>query len=268
MNVTTRLSRMYKSPGFHFYPDKWESHTRHLSDLAYRVFHEMLCWMWSQGPGHCQITTTPEVIAFLLNRSAESVKTALAEIQNPAMPLLKKFGKVYMSGGLKKEAEKQALFSQKQRDRAKCRDYKGKGVCRGNAGDMPGLAPAMPDINVHVHENEHKDLDLFEEDSQGETLTSPDAVLTFTVVGGGTWSLSQKKFDGFQKTYGERLDVMFECEKAQRWCEEAGENRKTPKGMGRFLVNWLNRATDKSPGKKNQKVDIAVPSQTKTGDYF
>jgi hypothetical protein len=255
---------MNKSPAFQFYPDKWESHTRHLSDLAYRIYHEMLCWMWQHGPEHCQMTATPQVISLLLNKPVESIKLALSEIQHPSMPLLKKLGKVYISGGLKKEAEKQAVFSQKQSDRAKSRWDKEQDVCRGTAAASRGIASAMPD---REGDGDGDGEDLFlKGDCQGEI---PAVALTFPVIGGsGTWDLTESQLEKFKAVYGERLDVLFECQKSLVWVESSPNHRKTPKGMNRFLVGWLNKATDKSPGKKPQKVDIAVPSQTKTGDYF
>jgi len=110
---------MNKSPGFHFYPDKYISHTKHLCHLAGRIYMDILCWMWDHSPSHCQISTDPGTIALLTGHPLEDVKAAIFEIQNPAMKLLKEKGKLYISNGLKKEADKQATFAQKQSNSAK-----------------------------------------------------------------------------------------------------------------------------------------------------
>lgn len=99
---------MNKAPAFQFYPDKWQSHTRHLSDSAYRVFHEILCWMWQHADDQCSIPSHPEAISTLLAMPCERIAIALQELTNSHAPLLKTRGKKFISDGLRKEAEKLA----------------------------------------------------------------------------------------------------------------------------------------------------------------
>ena len=106
---------MNRSPAFQFYPDKWQSHTRRLSDSTYRVYHELLCWMWQHANDHCSIQGSPEAVACAVAMPLECVRIALAEIQNPFSPLLKKDGERLVSNGLRKEASKQG----ERRDKAK-----------------------------------------------------------------------------------------------------------------------------------------------------
>ena len=96
-----------RSPAFQFYPEKWMSHTRRLSDSAYRIYHEMLLWMWTQSPDYCSIEKDPEAIACVLAIPCDRIAAALREIQNPHAPLLKEKGNKYVSNGLRKEVEKQ-----------------------------------------------------------------------------------------------------------------------------------------------------------------
>ncbi len=86
------------------------------------------------------------------------------------------------------------------------------------------------------------------------------AVLVFPVVGGSrTWELSQE----FLETLAERyptLDVLSEVRKAAAWIEANPARRKTAKGMPRFIVNWLNRATERPVasrlGPNNAPIDF------------
>ena len=98
---------MNRSPAFQFYPDKWQSHTRRLSDSSYRVFHEMLCWMWQHSDDHCSIQASEEAVACAVAMPSDCVRIALAEILNPFSPLLKTEGDRWVSNGLRKEAIKQ-----------------------------------------------------------------------------------------------------------------------------------------------------------------
>lgn len=124
-----------RSPAFQFYPDKWQSHTRRLSDSAYRVYHEMMCWMWLQSPDQVSIPSSPEAIAVLISMPTECVRIAVAEIQNEHAPLLKVERGRFVSNGLRKEAKKQAIKREKASESAKTRwnpDAK-RTQCVGNA---------------------------------------------------------------------------------------------------------------------------------------
>ena len=67
--------------------------------------------------------------------------------------------------------------------------------------------------------------------------------LAFPTIGAvQTWPLQTLQVDRWQVLYP-TLDVMAECRKALAWTDANPSKRKTPKGMPRFLVHWLNRAT-------------------------
>ena len=104
-----------KSPAFQFYPDKWLSHTRRLSDIAYRVFHELLCWMWANAPDQCSVEASVEAVAVAVARPAEIVGAAMADIQNQYAPLLSEQDGRWVCNGLRKEVEKQAAWRDKSR---------------------------------------------------------------------------------------------------------------------------------------------------------
>lgn len=105
---------MNRSPAFQFYPDKWQSHTRRLSDSAYRFYHELICWMWQQSDDYCSITTDVSAISIILVMQEECICKALAEIQNKHAPLLHEEDGRYVSNGLRKEADKQKLNREKR----------------------------------------------------------------------------------------------------------------------------------------------------------
>lgn len=112
---------MNKSPAFQFYPDKWQSHTRRLSDSSYRVYHELLCWMWQHSPDHCSIEASIEAVSCAVAMPTHCVRIAIADIQNAFSPLLKEHGGRWISNGLKKEAEKQSERREKAQKSAKHR---------------------------------------------------------------------------------------------------------------------------------------------------
>ena len=75
--------------------------------------------------------------------------------------------------------------------------------------------------------------------------TSSRAVLVFPVVGERkAWELTQEFLDTLAERYP-TIDVLSEARKALAWIEANPARRKTAKGMPRFIVNWLNRATER-----------------------
>ena len=70
-------------------------------------------------------------------------------------------------------------------------------------------------------------------------------VLIFQTVGTGpnTWNLTARQLKAWSGAYP-GLDVAAECRKAWAWVDADGQRRKTAGGMRKFLVRWLNKATD------------------------
>lgn len=112
---------MNRTPAYQFYPDKWQSHTRRLSNDSYRVFHELTNWMWLQSPDYCSIAASPDAVACAVAMPIECVRNAMAEIQNPYSPLLKVEGDKWVCNGLRKEAEKQGHRRRQATDNANAR---------------------------------------------------------------------------------------------------------------------------------------------------
>jgi uncharacterized protein YdaU (DUF1376 family) len=112
---------MSKSPAFQFYPDKWQSHTRRLSDSGYRVYHELLCWMWQHSPDQCSIEANIDAVSCAVVMPSEVVKNAVADIQNAFAPLLQCENGRWVSNGLRKEVEKQAKHSESAKHGASAR---------------------------------------------------------------------------------------------------------------------------------------------------
>jgi hypothetical protein len=134
-----------RSPAFQYYPDKYDTHTRHLSDYAYRVYHRMINWMWLHSPDYCSVTMDELGIAVVLAEQPDKIRAALVEIQNEHMPLLKMDGGRYVSSGLEKEAAKQAASRKRGKDAADKRWSKVNATASNNdASASENDASAMP----------------------------------------------------------------------------------------------------------------------------
>ena len=61
-----------------------------------------------------------------------------------------------------------------------------------------------------------------------------------------SWALTEAQVEAWQVMYPS-VDVLAECLRALAWLQ--ANTRKTAKGMPRFLVSWLSRATDAPQGR-------------------
>jgi hypothetical protein len=91
--------------------------------------------------------------------------------------------------------------------------------------------------------------------SASQQAAPPDETFRFVLKNNQPWVLPRDKLDEYRATYGDKLDLDFQLRKAAQWTKDNPAKRKTEKGMGRFLNNWLSHA-DASDGKST---DWEVP---------
>ena len=69
------------------------------------------------------------------------------------------------------------------------------------------------------------------------------------------YQISEDKVKEWQQVY-QAIDVKNELEKMKCWLNANSKNRKTRKGIERFIVAWLNRSQDKAPRVVHQQVVV------------
>ena len=78
---------------------------------------------------------------------------------------------------------------------------------------------------------------------------SEPPVLVFPVVGKPgepkTWALTRAKLAEYADSYP-GVDVLLHCKAALQWCRDNPANRKTARGMGRFLSTWLSKEQNRA----------------------
>jgi len=70
------------------------------------------------------------------------------------------------------------------------------------------------------------------------------AIMSFPTVGGSQdWILTESAYKQLQTDFP-ALDIADQCRRAHAWLIGNPDRRKTPRGMMRYLVAWMTRATD------------------------
>lgn len=88
---------------------------------------------------------------------------------------------------------------------------------------------------------------------------SPPAVIngvpiTLELLGNALYQVSMKEIEAMSRAFP-AVDVRAELARAALWLNANPANRKTPKGIKRFMASWLGRAQDRAP-----RVPAAAPN--------
>lgn len=123
---------------------------------------------------------------------------------------------------------------------------------RGGRPRKPVTTIAEPVTPVFAAPRKSLDLlpDPEEKDPESDSaeLGRGSPVLEFPTAGKTkTWTLYAAHLATFREAYP-GLDVEAEFRRAQLWCVNNQAKRKTPRGMGKFLQNWLDRVQNRGGG--------------------
>lgn len=100
-----------------------------------------------------------------------------------------------------------------------------------------------------------------------EAEQNKDNLMVFTTAGEPAhWALTKAQVERWQKETYPTVDVVAECRKAGAWLD--ANHMKTASGMKRFLVNWLNRATNQTRGSATQPQTPTRTGGVRTPAWF
>lgn len=101
--------------------------------------------------------------------------------------------------------------------------------------------------NVYVDDNDNVNDDDILKTSCAETNQfAPTPVVKIPLNDGSEYGVSEKEYQYYKGIYP-AVDVMSELRKMAGWCFGNPKNRKTRRGIGKFINGWLSRAQDKAP---------------------
>lgn len=94
--------------------------------------------------------------------------------------------------------------------------------------------------NVYVNDNDNEKI------NSNNIINNIITCIELPLIDSSSYAISDVKIDEWQQVY-QAVDVKNELEKMKCWLNANPKNRKTRKGIERFIVAWLNRAQDKAP---------------------
>ena len=103
------------------------------------------------------------------------------------------------------------------------------------------LTNLTDNVNVYVNVN-----DNVLNNNNNNIINNIIVSVELPLIDGTLYQISEDKVKEWQQVY-QAIDVKNELEKMKCWLNANPKNRKTRKGVERFIVAWLNRSQDKAP---------------------
>lgn len=126
---------------------------------------------------------------------------------------------------------------------------------------------------LDTSEKRREETEESREDEANASYAEPEAdsaqlpVLEFPIVGSDElWKLTESKFAEYEESFP-HLDVLHVLKAARQWCRDNPQNRKTSRGMTRFLGSWLNREQNRG-GRADSKPTAKKNADGKEVDRF
>lgn len=120
--------------------------------------------------------------------------------------------------------------------------------------------------NVEKEIEKEKDIETDKNTICPEVETSAQAVFISLplVTGSGSFDVTINYLNSLRQLYP-AVDVEQEFRKMYGWLDSNPRNRKTARGIKRFITSWLGRAQDRAPTTRTAQADN---SRMSTGEYM
>lgn len=265
---------MASPPAFQFYASDFLASTRRLSVHAVGAYIRMLCDSWENGP----IPNTPAALSKAMGLSPDDppfdqlwaelgCKWTLTERgwvnsrQEKVRANLQVFIESKRRGGRASGRKRRQLSAEHKSNTSRTHNEH-KSQQKTNS-PVSNLQSSVSSSELHSPKNVS---------SAPMNGAQPVAILTFPTIGAGghSWGLTDAQLAEWGSLYP-GLNVLAEAQKALAWVKANQGRRKTVDGMPRFLVNWLNTATNRRgsgsvhqpTGKGHQTVDAVQAALVK-----
>lgn len=223
-----------------------------------------------------RIAYTDEMLATIFRRDINTVRLALKTFE--AYGMIEIIDGVYTipnwgkhqtldSYEKKKERDKQyqAERRRKQKEIAEKSSDKSTDTSSEKSSDV-AISDIEEDIDKDIEEDKEVEREKdIKEVSKDTSSTEPDKpptvdekeIISLLLVDKTYFKVYQKDLDEWKDSFP-AVDIMQELKKMRLWCIDHPTNRKTKRGIRRFISGWLSREQDKYHKSDNSSKDFNV----------
>lgn len=257
---------MTRRPSFQFYPADWrkDAELQSCSMTARGLWHEMLCIMHECEPyGELRVNGNPMStgqLARLVGMSMAECKRTLAELETAGVPSKTDDG-AYFSRRMKRDEE---LRNARAVGGEAGAEHGIKGAEHGAKGGRPRkeTGDKKPPLNPPPSSSTSSSASTDTSSLRSDVSAEPQAARAPEPLGlpvitlptnreGREVGIFPAQVDEFNKLYP-NVDVHQQLRAMRGWLLNNRENRKTARGMPRFVNRWLSKEQDKHNGQGNR----------------
>lgn len=124
------------------------------------------------------------------------------------------------------------------------RTNQAKIACKSNSKSNSKANVSSADIDIDKIRLDKSSIDILP-DATSSTEPNEPIFISLSLISDKEYPITISQVSQFQKLYT-AVDVESELRKMQGWLLGNPKNRKTAKGIMRFVTNWLSRSQDKA----------------------
>lgn len=126
-----------------------------------------------------------------------------------------------------------------------------------------GIDASIPELNAQGgREGKGRERKGRERNDASDDTSCDETEITIPLADGTVHPVTLAEIAEWEQAYP-AVDVMAELRKARAWCVANPANRKTGRGIGRFLNSWLSRAAER-PGARPNAPNV-IPMEQRPG---
>lgn len=113
-----------------------------------------------------------------------------------------------------------------------------------------GSKETLPNNKSHNKNNNNKNNNMSAEAETASTEDTPMCAVYLPLIDGTEYGVQDADIDMWRKGYP-AIDIIQELHKMKAWLDANPKNRKTYKGIKRFIIGWLGKAQNSAPKTNN-----------------
>ena len=225
------------------------------ADSIIVIWFKLLCLAGKQNNSGVfmlsdKIPYTDKMLATIFRRKEATVQMALNIFEQFGMIeiidgviTIPNWGKHQNLDQLESKKEYMRGYMQEYRAKQKQLSINGKSNCKTNS--KTNVSKADKEEDKEIDKEKEKKIHIAESssDNPAEIPESEKPIAFLPLVDGTEYGIKQTDVDGWALAYP-AINITQEIHKMRSWLEANPKNKKTARGIKRFVVNWLGRSQD------------------------
>lgn len=227
------------------------------ADSIIVIWFKLLCMAGKQNNGgvfmmNDKIAYTDEMLATIFRKNINTVRLALATFEQYGMIEIVNNTITIPNWEKHQSLDKLEQAKEKNRQRVAAHRERQKLLASGNDYSNVTVTPCNDvdkEEDKDIEEDKEKNITSAEAET-ASTENAPKCSIYLPLIDGTEYGVQDADIDMWRKGYP-AIDIIQELHKMKAWLDANPKNRKTYKGIKRFIIGWLGKAQNSAPKTNN-----------------